>query len=78
MTVARLQRLVRSGQLRYVLAGVGRAGFGGRGPFAAPPGADGGSQLVTAWVTQNCVAVTISGSPSSVYDCAAAAGGSAS
>jgi 4-amino-4-deoxy-L-arabinose transferase-like glycosyltransferase len=62
MTVAKLQHLVRSGQLRYVLLTDG-------------PG--GSSQSVTSWVKANCKLVDYSGngsSQSSLYDCSAAAG----
>ncbi|MFF0576205.1 mannosyltransferase YkcB-related protein [Streptosporangium saharense] len=45
MTVERLQALVASGELRYVIPG------GGRG------GPDGGGSEVTAWVSANCAAV---------------------
>jgi 4-amino-4-deoxy-L-arabinose transferase-like glycosyltransferase len=65
MTVARLQQLVASGQLRYVLVG----GFGG------PGGGDGSTQAVTTWITQHGRAVNYSGSgSSSLYDLSGAAG----
>lgn len=76
MTVTKLQQLVRSGQLRYVLLG---GGPGGRGGFGRPPGAgDGGTAgSVSSWVTQNCTVVNYSGSSGSsagsvLYDCSAA------
>jgi 4-amino-4-deoxy-L-arabinose transferase-like glycosyltransferase len=75
MTVARLQQLVASGQLRYVLAGGGPGAGGGLGtlPIGQAPagaGADSGNQSVMTWVTQHCrlVDATASGS-SSLYDC---------
>jgi 4-amino-4-deoxy-L-arabinose transferase-like glycosyltransferase len=62
MTVARLQALVRSGQLRYVLVG------GGGGP-------DGASQSVASWVTRHGTEVSSSESGTSgLYDLAGAAG----
>ncbi|WP_084195216.1 glycosyltransferase family 39 protein [Streptosporangium amethystogenes] len=48
MTVDRLDELVSSGRLRYVMTG------GGRG------GPDGGGSQVTEWVRANCTAVTAS------------------
>jgi 4-amino-4-deoxy-L-arabinose transferase-like glycosyltransferase len=58
MTVSELQSLVRSGQLRYVLAG-----GGGGGP------AGGGSQSVMSWVTQHGRLVSSSESGTSgLYD----------
>jgi hypothetical protein len=73
MTVARLQQLVASGQLRYVLTGGGPGGGLGAlpgGPTSAGAGADGGNQSVMTWVTQHCrpVDATASGS-SGLYDC---------
>jgi len=62
MTVARLQELVRTGQLRYVMLD-GR----GRG------GPDQGSQSVASWIAQHCA--TVSGF-SGLYDCATPVGGS--
>ena len=61
LTVAKLQGLVRSGQLRYVLVG------GGGGP-------DGGAQSVMSWVVQHGKQVSASDSgTSSLYDLAGAA-----
>lgn len=56
MTVARLQGLVASGRLRYVLTG------GGGGPGR-------GDSEVTAWVQRNCAAVT---GHDGLHDCSAA------
>jgi len=57
MTVSKLQALVRSGELRYVLVG-----GGGGGP-------DGGSQAATSWVTQHGTLVSSSESGTSgLYD----------
>jgi 4-amino-4-deoxy-L-arabinose transferase-like glycosyltransferase len=63
MTVAKLQQLVASGQLRYVLVGGQGGGPGGSG-----------NQAVTTWVTQNCTSVDYGGTggASSLYDCTAA------
>ncbi|GAA2204714.1 glycosyltransferase family 39 protein [Nonomuraea monospora] len=55
MTVDRLQSLISSGQLRYVLSGSG-GGPGGRG-----------NSEVTTWVQQNCTAVD---GQEGLYDCA--------
>ncbi|MFI6595623.1 ArnT family glycosyltransferase [Nonomuraea sp. NPDC050536] len=55
MTVARLQQLVKNGELRYVLTGDDRGG----------PGR--GSTEVTGWVTANCTAVQ---GQEGLYDCA--------
>ena len=61
LTVAKLQALVRSGQLRYVLVG------GGGGP-------DGGAQSVMSWVVQHGKQVSASDSgTNSLYDLAGAA-----
>jgi hypothetical protein len=63
MTAARLQQLVRSGQLRYVL-------LGGGGPDAS-------GQSVATWVRASCTLVDFSAggsSQSSLYDCSTAAG----
>ncbi|HYW26251.1 MAG TPA: hypothetical protein VE953_18920, partial [Terriglobales bacterium] len=61
LTVAKLQALVRSGQLRYVVVG------GGGGP-------DGGAQSVMSWVVQHGKQVSASDSgTSSLYDLAGAA-----
>src|SRR5439155_20206689 len=59
MTVARLQELVSSGQLRYVLAGGGPGGRGGGfgGPAGAGPAANGDAQSVNTWITQHCLAI---------------------
>jgi hypothetical protein len=55
MTVAKLQQLVASGQLKYVMTG---GGFGGGGLG----GGNSASSQVTTWVQQNCTAV-----PASAY-----------
>jgi 4-amino-4-deoxy-L-arabinose transferase-like glycosyltransferase len=55
MTVAKLQQLVASGQLKYVMLG----GGGGPGGFG---GGDSSSSQVSTWVQQNCTAV-----PASAY-----------
>ena len=62
MTVDRLQALVASGKLRYVLLGGG------------PGGPGGGSQAVSAWIQQHGTAVNYGGSSSAtLYDLAAVA-----
>ncbi len=91
LSVARLRRLVSSGQLRYVLVGGGRGGLAGAPlgptglgpPFPAPghPAATvgpvgGAGGSVMAWVTQHCRAVEASASGASgLYDCSAAPAG---
>jgi 4-amino-4-deoxy-L-arabinose transferase-like glycosyltransferase len=60
MTVSHLISLVRSGRLRYVMAG--------GGPMAGPARGD---QSVMSWVTQNCRQVDYGGS--GLYDCSGAA-----
>ena len=61
LTVAQLQRLIQSGQVRYFLLGGG--GFGG-------PGGSSNSAL-TAWVQANCTAVSSSAAGTSgLYICA--------
>ena len=62
MTLEKLQSLVASGQLRFVVAGSG----GGQ------PGGQASGSAVTTWVTSTCTAVTVGGSATSVYDCAGA------
>jgi hypothetical protein len=65
MTVDRLRALIRSGQLRYVLAGGLRAG----------PGGPATGESVTSWVTQHCAAVDSSsgtGTGGTLYDCGTA------
>jgi 4-amino-4-deoxy-L-arabinose transferase-like glycosyltransferase len=57
MTVDRLQELVASGQLGYVMPGGGNGGGPGRG-----------NPEVTSWVQQNCTAVD---GQDGLYDCAA-------
>jgi 4-amino-4-deoxy-L-arabinose transferase-like glycosyltransferase len=60
-TLAGLQALVASGDLRFVAVGEG-----GGGPT-------GGSSGISSWVTTACSAVTIDGQATSVYDCAGVA-----
>jgi len=78
-TLAELQSLVRSGQLRYVLLGGGPGGGpggpGGPGGFRGPggPAATGDR---SAWISASCAAVSTSGlGASGLYDCSGAAGG---
>jgi 4-amino-4-deoxy-L-arabinose transferase-like glycosyltransferase len=63
-TLEQLQALIASGDLRFVAAGGG--GGGGR---------QAGSSDVSSWVTSACTAVSVSGSATSVYDCAGAVSG---
>ena len=56
-TLAQLQALTASGELRFVLV----AGSGGPG---------GGSSALSDWVTATCTPVVVNGSTTSVYDCA--------
>jgi 4-amino-4-deoxy-L-arabinose transferase-like glycosyltransferase len=62
-TLERLQALIASGDLRFV--SVGGGGSGGQG----------GSSSISTWVTSACTVVSVSGSTSSVYDCAGAVSG---
>jgi 4-amino-4-deoxy-L-arabinose transferase-like glycosyltransferase len=61
-TLDQMKSYIASGKLRFVLAG-GSGGFGGMG----------GNSEVNSWVTSTCKLVTVSGSSSSLYDCAGAA-----
>jgi 4-amino-4-deoxy-L-arabinose transferase-like glycosyltransferase len=69
MTLEKMQSLVASGQLRFVVAG----------DSAGQPGGQSGGQAsnsaATSWVTSACTAVTVDGSATSVYDCAGAVSG---
>jgi 4-amino-4-deoxy-L-arabinose transferase-like glycosyltransferase len=68
-TLAGLQALIASGDLRFVAVGGGGGGpMGGGGP-------QGGSSGISSWVTSACSAVSVAGSTTSVYDCAGAAAG---
>ncbi|HEU5354641.1 MAG TPA: glycosyltransferase family 39 protein [Actinocrinis sp.] len=58
MTAAKLQQLVVSGQLKYVMLG----GAMGGGGFAGPGGGNSASSQVQTWVQQHCAAV-----PASAY-----------
>jgi len=75
-TLAELQTLVASGQVRYVLLG---GGPGGRPRGLGGPGGSGGtggSGDRTSWVGTSCAAVSTDGlGGSGLYDCSAAAGG---
>jgi hypothetical protein len=64
-TLAQLKAYVASGELRFVMVGGGLGGGGGFG--------GGDTSSVDSWVASTCKAVTISGSTSSLYDCAGAA-----
>ncbi len=63
-TLAQLKAYIASGKLRFVLTSGG--GFGGGGP-------GGDTSSVSSWVTSTCKAVNLSGTTSSLYDCAGAA-----
>jgi 4-amino-4-deoxy-L-arabinose transferase-like glycosyltransferase len=71
MTQARLAKLVRDGDLRFVQAGGG--GFGGFGGNGGGGGGGGGGASVTTVVTQACTAVSATRwagtGTSSIYDC---------
>jgi hypothetical protein len=57
MTAAKLEQLVASGQLKYVMLGSGgMGGFGGGGPG----GGNSASSQVQTWVEQHCTAVSAS------------------
>jgi 4-amino-4-deoxy-L-arabinose transferase-like glycosyltransferase len=75
-TLADLQALVASGQLRYVLLGGGPGG--GLGGFRGPGGSggtagSGGAAERAAWVSANCALVSAAGLGANVlYDCSGA------
>lgn len=75
-TLEQLQGYVRSGALRFVMAGTERGGFGGP-PGAVGDGRAAGSGAVSGWVMQACAPVRIGGPGGQVvaglYDCAGAA-----
>jgi len=86
-TLDRLQELVRTGALRYVVmggqagsggapgaGGDGRAGSaaGGTAPGAPTASASGTSAEIRTWVEQRCTPVTVDGSSATVYECVAA------
>jgi hypothetical protein len=75
-TLAELQALVASGQVRYVLLGGGPGGGpGGLGGFRGP-GGSGGTGDRTAWVSANCAVVSAALlSSSGLYDCSGAPAG---
>ena len=64
-TLAQLQALIASGDLRFVSVGGGGAGGGGNG----------GSGSVSTWVSSTCTGVTVGGTTSTVYDCAGTVSG---
>ncbi len=66
LTLERLQSLVASGELRFIVVGDSRGGPGG--------GASASSE-VSSWVTSACSIVTVDGSATSVYDCSGAVSG---
>jgi hypothetical protein len=61
LSLEQLKSYVASGQLRFIVAG-------GRG-------IGDGSSNVSSWVTSACTAVTVDGTPTSVYDCSGAVTG---
>ena len=67
MTLEKLQGLVASGQLRFVVAGNSSGG--------GQPGAQASNADVSSWVTSTCSAVSVDGTATSVYDCAGASAG---
>jgi 4-amino-4-deoxy-L-arabinose transferase-like glycosyltransferase len=62
MTLEKLQSLVATGQLRFVVAGHSGGGPGGQASNSA----------ASSWVTSTCTAVSVDGSTTGVYDCAGA------
>jgi hypothetical protein len=86
MTAAKLQQLVASGELKYVMLG----GAMGGGGFGGPGGGNSATSQVQTWVTQHCTAVsasayggsssgsstTTSTSGSGLYACAASSASS--
>lgn len=91
MTAAKLQQLVASGELKYVMLGGGMGGGG----FGGPGGGNSASSQVQTWVEQHCTAVsatayggssssssgsstTSSTSASGLYACTAGAASSSS
>jgi 4-amino-4-deoxy-L-arabinose transferase-like glycosyltransferase len=68
MTLDKLQSLVASGQLRFVVAGNSGGGPGGQTANSA----------ATSWVTSTCTLVSIDGAATGVYDCAGAVAATAS
>jgi 4-amino-4-deoxy-L-arabinose transferase-like glycosyltransferase len=64
-TLDQLKAYFASGDLRYIIANGGGGAGGGFG--------GGSTNSIDSWVTSTCKAVTISGSSSSLYDCAGAA-----
>ncbi|HZP53017.1 glycosyltransferase family 39 protein [Actinocrinis sp.] len=56
MTAAKLQQLVASGELKYVMLGGGMGGGG----FGGPGGGNSASSQVQTWVEQHCTAVSAS------------------
>jgi hypothetical protein len=69
-TLAQLQAYVRSGELRYVLAGRGAGGG-----FGGGPGGFGRSTETSAWLRSSCTVVTVPGATggATLYDCGASA-----
>jgi hypothetical protein len=75
-TISELKALVASGQVRYVLLGVGPSGGPGGFPGFRGPGGPGGTADRTAWVGANCVAVSAAGLGSGgLYDCSGTTAG---
>jgi 4-amino-4-deoxy-L-arabinose transferase-like glycosyltransferase len=72
-TLAGLRALIASGELRFVAVEGGGGGPQGGGAMGGGPG--GGSSSISSWVTSACSAVSLSGSTTSVYDCAGAVAG---
>ena len=65
MTLEKLQGLVSSGQLRFVVEG-NSSGQGGRS------GGPASNSEVSTWVSSTCTAVSVGGATTGVYDCAGA------
>jgi hypothetical protein len=72
-SLAQLQALVASGELRYVLIGGGGPGGTGGGPGGG--GRAGSTSEINAWVTSVGTAVDFGGSGGTLYDLSGAAAG---
>ncbi len=66
LTLARLQALIASGELRFIVTGDSRGG---------PTGGASASSDVSTWVASACTILSVDGTATSVYDCAGAAAG---
>ena len=62
-TLARVQELVQTGQLRFFLLGNGIGGLGFRG------GADGTLAAIASWVETSCAQVPAVAASGTLYEC---------